>query len=55
VELNPKDADSFKGLALVLDTHNKRKEARQYWEKALKSEKAPEKIDEIKKRLAEPD
>jgi hypothetical protein len=42
-------------LAISLDEEGKRKEARGYWERALKAEKGPEWIERIKKRLAEPD
>jgi Flp pilus assembly protein TadD/TolB-like protein len=42
-------------LGVLLDAKNKRKEAREFWERALKYEASPERIDQINKRLAEPD
>jgi len=48
---------AIESLAASLDETplKKRKEARQYWEKALKLEKNPVVIEHIKKRLAEQD
>lgn len=55
IRLIPSDNWPLENLAALLDKQGRRKEARVYWERALKSEDKPEWIERIKKRLAEPD
>lgn len=55
LRLEPNNAHAFMGLAEQLDAQNKRREARPYWEKALKYVKTQWEIDRTKIRLAEPD
>jgi Flp pilus assembly protein TadD len=54
IRLIPSDNWALENLAALLDKQGRRKEARVYWERALKSEDKPEWIERIKKRLAEP-
>jgi Tfp pilus assembly protein PilF len=55
VQLDPTFLDALVRLAEELDAKGERKQARKYWERALKEEKSPEVAERIKKRLAEPD
>jgi Flp pilus assembly protein TadD/TolB-like protein len=55
IRLEPNDAEALKHLALTLDAQGRRKEAREFWLRAEKVEKEPERAEYIKKRLAEPD
>ena len=55
VQLDPAYLDALGRLAEALDAKGERKQARKYWERALKEEKSPEVAERIKKRLAEPD
>jgi tetratricopeptide (TPR) repeat protein len=55
VQLKPEDPDALENLAILLDFASRRKEAKKYWEKALKAETNEKWIGRIKKRLAEPD
>jgi tetratricopeptide (TPR) repeat protein len=54
IRLKPEYAKALEGLAFTLDEEGKRKEAREYWKRSLKSERRPEWVKKIKKRLAEP-
>ena len=55
VRLMPDDAKALEYLAITLDEKGERREARVYWERALKAEKEQVGLETIKKRLAEPD
>lgn len=55
VRLNPDFANALQWLAYFLDFQGRRKEARPYLQRALKLETDPERLGEIKRRLAEPD
>jgi len=55
IRLMPDNNWALEELAALLDQQGKRKEARGYWERALKLEKRSEWVERIKKRLAEPD
>ncbi len=55
LRLKPNDINVLMGLAESLDAQKRRKEARSYWEKALKHAKTQWEIDRTKRRLAEPD
>ena len=55
VRWNPDDPAALKNLASALDHMGRRKEAREFWERALKVEKKPGEKKLIKKRLAEKD
>jgi len=53
--LKPGDAAILRALAYFLDRQGRRKEARPFWEKALKGEKDPMIGAMIRQRLAEPE
>jgi Flp pilus assembly protein TadD len=55
VRWNPDDPAALNNLASALDRMGRRKEAREFWERALKVEKKPGEKKWIQKRLAEPD
>jgi Flp pilus assembly protein TadD len=55
IRLKPDYAEAHYGLGWALDQKGERKEARGYFERAVKLEKKPELGEWIKKRLAEPD
>jgi tetratricopeptide (TPR) repeat protein len=54
IRLKPDFLMAIEDLARRLDRLGRHREARPYWERALKLEKKPWVVDEIKKRLAEP-
>jgi len=54
IELNPNYAEALFHLADFLDRQHRPKEARPYWERALRVEKDTERFQMIWKRLAEP-
>ena len=53
-QLKPGDPAILRALAYFLDRQGRRKEARPFWEKALKVEKDPINRAMIRQRLAEP-
>ena len=55
IRLAPNSGKGYWGLGFSLDRRARRKEARPFWESALKTEKDPALLKYIKKRLAEPD
>jgi Flp pilus assembly protein TadD/TolB-like protein len=55
IRLEPNYAYAIEQLALTLDEKGRRKEAREFWLRAEKVEKIPERVAYIKKRLAEPE
>jgi len=55
IRLNPFYAEPLYVLAWLLDAHDRRKEARPFWERALKVEKDTASFRFVLKRLAEPD
>jgi len=55
LRLMPEDGSVVLALACVIDEQGRRREARVWWEQALKLEKRPEWIQTIKDRLAKPD
>lgn len=55
VRWNPDDPAALNNLASALDHMGRRKEAREFWVRALKVEKKPGEKKWIQKRLAEPD
>jgi len=54
IRLDPNHVWALENFASLLDVQSMRKEARGYWERALKVEKRPEWVEKIKKRLTEP-
>jgi tetratricopeptide (TPR) repeat protein len=55
IRLKPYDAKALENLAMLLDKQRRRIEGRQYWERALRVEKLPDWVEQIKSRLATSD